>query len=677
MEKQKTAPAIKTKLVTTELLSFALQNISECVSITDEKNTLLYVNDAFLKTYGYTKEELIGKNVSMLRRSEKEETLGLVLEKTIQGKWQGELINKRKNGEEFPIFLSTSPIKYPDGSLKGLIGVAVDISQQKREQEAYHLLVDNSLQGLVIFQKAHVVFANPKALEIIDISFEEISKSDFGTLVRMIHPVDRKGVEENYKKYLSSGQEYNNQVFRIITRKNDLKWVEVYAMQTSFQGMRAVQLAFLDVTEKKSAEFSYRRINEQIKKYNQVYQELLKSDPADLNASLCRVTEAASNTVDVDRVSIWIFNDDKTTLECINLYDRREKKHSSGVMIDASSNPSYFHAVYKSRFISVTDVLTDKRTIELYDYSIQYKILSLLDFRIGYGSDFTGVICFEECSEKRLWAEDEISFASRVVDVVSFLLENNKRNLMEQALRESEKRLKELNITKDTFFSIIAHDLKSPYQSIVGFSELLHKEYENYSSEDKKMFISNIHESAQNTYKLLQNLLDWARVQTGKINFDPEILDLSTLINETLLFLKSQAEAKNLTLLSAVEYLTEVRADENMVKTILRNLISNAINYSCQGGKVTVSVRTLRQKAIPYIEIRVSDKGVGVSPIYIKKLFRIEEKFHTDGTNGEKGTGLGLILAKEFVELNGGKIWVESTEGKGSDFYFTLLAANS
>lgn len=236
------------------------------------------------------------------------------------------------------------------------------------------------------------------------------------------------------------------------------------------------------------------------------------------------------------------------------------------------------------------------------------------------------------------------------------------------------KELEEINISKDKFFSIIAHDLKGPFNSILGFADILHTEYDEYSDDERKHFIRNIVSSAQNTYKLLENLLEWSRAQTNRIDFKPEVLVLSSVINESILMVRGQAEAKDIHLFSAVEFDAHVTADENMVKTITRNLLSNAIKFSWRRGNIRVMdkpfIHPVNQKEM--IEITISDDGVGMSQIVLDQLFRIDQMVKTSGTDNERGTGLGLILCRELVMRNGGEIWAESELGKSTTLHFTL-----
>jgi PAS domain S-box-containing protein len=239
--------------------------------------------------------------------------------------------------------------------------------------------------------------------------------------------------------------------------------------------------------------------------------------------------------------------------------------------------------------------------------------------------------------------------------------------------RKNVNQLKELIATKDKFFSIIAHDLKNPFHQILGFAELLLSEIENYDKKQILKIAKYISTSAKNGYKLLENLLDWARSQTGALKYSPEKLNLFEIVRNEFSQLSSFALKKDITLINEISAHSKfiVFSDKEMLQTIFRNLISNAIKFTFQGGKVSVWVTEEKLK----YKILISDSGIGIHPSQISKIFKIDETTSTAGTDNETGTGLGLILCKEFVEKNGGEISVESKVGVGSIFCFTLLKA--
>lgn len=239
-----------------------------------------------------------------------------------------------------------------------------------------------------------------------------------------------------------------------------------------------------------------------------------------------------------------------------------------------------------------------------------------------------------------------------------------------EELRITNIKLNEVNATKDKFFSIISHDLKSPFNAILGFSEILLKEHKDYDDEEREERIKHVYNSANSTFKLLEDLLTWAHSQLGKITSSPEKLHLKRLLFETILDLQEPANKKNIQVSDTISENDIIFADKNMIATVLRNLISNAIKFTNKDGSIVISSE--KQANSNFLEISVTDTGVGIPKDKINDLFRIEKSTSTKGTENETGTGLGLMLCKEFVEKHGGEIWAESQIGKGSIFNFTI-----
>lgn len=235
-------------------------------------------------------------------------------------------------------------------------------------------------------------------------------------------------------------------------------------------------------------------------------------------------------------------------------------------------------------------------------------------------------------------------------------------------LQEKTATLEELNDTKDKLFSIIAHDLKSPFNSILGLSDLLIENNHIYDTSNVEYLSKNINSTAKNTLNLIENLLCWAQSQTNQIKYDPEAIELEKIIRKAVHFFNAPASVKNISLNHIQSYETIVYGDRIMLKLILHNLISNAIKFTHPNGKI--DIYSLHGEG--EVEITISDNGSGMNEATRNNLFETKTNLSAKGTNNEDGTGLGLILCKEFVEKNGGKIWVESELGKGSDFTFTI-----
>ncbi|MCI0472480.1 MAG: ATP-binding protein [Ignavibacteria bacterium] len=243
----------------------------------------------------------------------------------------------------------------------------------------------------------------------------------------------------------------------------------------------------------------------------------------------------------------------------------------------------------------------------------------------------------------------------------------------ETALRDREKELSELNKTKDKLFSIIAHDLKNPFLGILGFTEVLANTYDKYSEEEKLKMIRFVHNSTFNTYRLLENLLEWSRIQISGIKIVPSEIIAEELISDTTEMLLESAVRKNISVSIKTEKDTKIRTDEDMLKTIIRNLLSNAIKFTHKGGSVFLNADKIRGG----IRITVRDNGRGIQESLLNNLFSLDRNTSTNGTEGEKGTGLGLVLCKEFMDKLQGRIIAESTPGKGTKITVELPSLKS
>jgi len=239
-------------------------------------------------------------------------------------------------------------------------------------------------------------------------------------------------------------------------------------------------------------------------------------------------------------------------------------------------------------------------------------------------------------------------------------------------MHKQNEELKNLNYTKDRFFSIIAHDLKNPFNSLLGFTELLLSQYDKFTEEKKKQYVEIINDAAKKGFQLLENLLYWSRSQLNNIKLNQHYFSLNQVIIQEINSLKVQMLSKEINIEFDTSEDLRVFADENTIALVVRNLISNAVKYSHKNSKIELKLFNKDN----FVAFSVHDFGVGIEKEKIEKLFSFEEMVSTSGTNQETGTGLGLMISKEFIEKNGGKLTVESEAGMGSIFTFTLPKQN-
>jgi signal transduction histidine kinase len=266
------------------------------------------------------------------------------------------------------------------------------------------------------------------------------------------------------------------------------------------------------------------------------------------------------------------------------------------------------------------------------------------------------LVIAEEEKAKRV-AELVIANEEKAKRVAELVFTNNE---LQQSLQ--------LNADKDLFLSILAHDLRSPFTALLGITDLLIENIRVHNIDETEVLLNHLKDASMDTFALLEDLLKWTSTQSGKIPFNPQILDFSDICTNILETLNKNADAKNITVKSSTNDNISVFADIDMLKTVLRNLVSNAIKFTNKGGTIIINAEENSEN----VTISVSDNGIGIMPDKLTNLFDISHRQTTRGTEKESGTGLGLILCKEFVEKNAGKIWAESEAGKGSNFKFTL-----
>ncbi len=277
-----------------------------------------------------------------------------------------------------------------------------------------------------------------------------------------------------------------------------------------------------------------------------------------------------------------------------------------------------------------------------------------------------GVIVVQDYNDKVTYGEEEKQVLIYVSEQIASAISKKKD---EDELKRYSEELHELNKSKDKFFSIIAHDLRSPFYGLMGLTDILKSEYEDLRPDETKAYLDELYSSTSNLYTLIENLLEWSRIQSGKMTFQPEVIDFKELLEEVISVLHQTAQLKSISIDKFITDCFMIYGDRAMIRSLMQNLISNAIKFTHKGGSIYISCSKINDEKV---EVKVIDSGVGINEDKISKLFRIDENISSIGTNKEKGTGLGLLLCKEIVEKHGSAIKVSSEIGKGSCFSFTL-----
>jgi PAS domain S-box-containing protein len=333
---------------------------------------------------------------------------------------------------------------------------------------------------------------------------------------------------------------------------------------------------------------------------------------------------------------------------------------------------------------SVKEEIVDTNLEDIIPDSNQNYFINLWEKQFKKGIDSNEnyeIPVLTDNGEERLWKWHNVLLKDEKGEVVFIMsscediTENKWLEKREQVRDDVINKLTKMNESKDSLFSLIAHDLRSPFNSLLGFSEILNSEYDTLTSTEIKDYLNVIYETSKNLYGMTNNLLHFSRFQIGRIEYNPVELDFKKMIDRVLLLLKGNSVKKQINIVVDISVDIKVFADEDMVNSILQNLISNAVKFTNKGGNIHLSaIQYSDPDGKPMIEVSVNDDGIGIEDGLKEKLFK-EHVPSSNGTNKEIGTGLGLLLAKEFVEQNGGKIIVLSKVKGGSTFTFTLPAA--
>jgi len=286
------------------------------------------------------------------------------------------------------------------------------------------------------------------------------------------------------------------------------------------------------------------------------------------------------------------------------------------------------------------------------------------------------IYSFIKFRERRL-IQDKLLLQLKVQEQTRELIEKNevlfeqKQEIQEKntAIERKNEELLKTNAEKDKFFSIIAHDLRSPFNGFLGLTQIMTEELSTLTMDEIQEIAERLNSSATNLFKLLENLLEWARIQQGLIPFKPALTHLKLIVNECVEMIHESAKIKEIEIDYDIPSDLEIFADRKMLQTVIRNLVSNAVKFTPKGGKINILTNTKSEKSV---EISITDTGIGMSPKIVDNLFKPDVQTSRLGTEGESSTGLGLLLCKEFVAKHGGEIRVESEQGKGSTFYFTI-----
>jgi PAS domain S-box len=539
-----------------------------------------------------------------------------------------------------------------------------------RESEERFRTIAESLPVLI-----SIYSSKDSKFSFVNESYEKVFGFKKGELIDknildfLYNPEDRLSLDNTLKE---KGRVYNKEL-RVKKTDGTPFWIMTSIRKIMFMNEVAYLIASIDITETKKVQEELLQLNRTLNAHSKSSQAMMHSNYEfkyinevckiiieDCGHSMVWIGYAQNNKLKtVKPVAYYGF--DKGYIDHLNItWDHTEKgKGPTGTAI-RTGKPSMCRNMLTDPAFKPWRAAAIERG---YASSIVLPLLS-------DGKSFGAISIYSKKTDP--FSESEIKLLTALADDLAYgitylRLAESEREAM-RVIKESENKLKDLIATKDKFFNIVAHDLKNPFTSLLGSSELLYDNIDQMSRENISDLALILNDSAKGGYAILQNLLDWSRSETGLLKFNPESLNLRIVVNESLENVQLQVANKGISAISELNEDFFIFTDKNMIDTVLRNLISNAVKYTYKKGTVVVRAKRNTKECI----ITVKDSGIGIEKEKVETLFRLENSLSLPGTEKEQGTGLGLKLCKEFTERMGGRIWVESKEGKGSEFNFTI-----
>jgi PAS domain S-box-containing protein len=649
------------------LLNSLIEGIPDSIYFKDKESRFIKVNKAMLRKHGFKSDkEIIGKTDFELFGKEHAQQAFEDEQKIIQTGIP--IINKEEkedwaDGRTTWVSTTKMPLYNNQGEIIGTFGVSRDITdkviteeQIKNSEKLYRSLFENSIDGMFLMTDV-VLDCNQAVCEMLQYDKEFLVGLSPAEFSPEYQPDGKKSID-SAKEKIEAALNGVPQRFMWIHKRKDGELIEtdVSLKDVSIAGEKLVQAILRDVTERNRNE----RIREALFEISEaVY------TAQDINQLYEKIHKVVGKLMSSKNFYIAIYNEAEQTISFpywVDEYDPPQptKKLSRGLT-------EYVLRTGKPALIDAERDLELRRLGEVELIGSPQAIWLGVPLKVGEKT--IGVIVVQDYENEKAFGEEEVQILTFVSEQIAIAIERKRHT---DEINRIAEELRQLNNTKDKFFSIIAHDLRNPFITILGFTDLLLTDYKELDESEIIFYLEEMKKSAEISHNLLQNLLQWSRSQTGRIEFNPTKILLKNLVNVNLELLQPTAANKEIQIKSEVVDDIYVQADEDMLNTIIRNLITNAIKFTPKGGTITIAAKEVGK----YAEISVEDTGVGMSEATMANLFRLDTTHSTLGTNQEAGTGLGLILCKEFVEKHDGKIWVESKLGVGSKFIFYLPLAD-
>jgi PAS domain S-box-containing protein len=594
----------------------------------DEQGIMILVNKAFCDLVSLDKIELIGKELSIIYSKDSQSS---ILEHAINRIKTGKVGRQIEreltlwNNQKVWFELSNSEITSEDGA-KFILSIFRDITKQKTAQEAllesehrFRKIFTESTDPVLLLGVHGIIDCNRAALNILGYKHKsEILYKQPSQFSPKYQPDGKLSSQKAADVIAIANTKGYYQFEWIHSKKDGTEFpVEVVLTQISVSGENILHIVWRDILKRKKAE-------EELQQSEKRYRELFEQS--------------------VDIICTLDFN---------------------GVFKSISPAVTNILGYAPEELIGKKlDSILVEDSLKLTEYEKQKALVSPNEI-----SDYEIEIITKSGETKTIEVKTKFRFSdSKPFEILAVARDITERKQFENNLQKISIELKESNAAKDKFLSILSHDLKGPFNGFLGITSIIADEAESLSLDELKQMSSELHKSLLGQYKLLEDLLEWSTLQTGRISFQPTLINVKSDITEIINLFLPNISAKNMDVLNQIVTEVTVHADKHLFNTLFRNLLSNALKFSKDNGKIIFQTSINDES----VRISVKDNGVGIKEENIQKLFQFNNNITTLGTRGEKGTGFGLILCKDIMEKHGGTIEVESVEGEGTTFYINF-----
>jgi len=609
-----------------------VHNATDLICNFSESEKIIYANPSFFTELGYSEQEVSEKKLTDFLDAASQQQNKFSIKQILQGKINSaELTFVKKNGDLLEALGNFSVTYDSQKRIKYIGGIFSNITAKKtfeRELLLMRAIFEASNDGMAVESGHSFVIVNNSFAKIFGYEKEEELLNT--NPMQLVDPLDYKRIMAYTEARLRKEDAPNHYEFLGRQKNGTQNFVEVSVTSFEFKDNLFFVIISRDISERK-------RVQQAIKESEERYRTITEN----LDDSLWTAERFGKN------IRYTFFT---SSIEKITGYSQTEFLHDA---------KHFFKITFPDDFKKIKEKM--RKFVNNY-----YKNSEELVFRIIHKQGHL------------VWVKNKISVTrnkrGEIMKMFGLVSDISIQKKAEEEVQRSSDNLKKLNDTKDRFISIVSHDLRTPFSSILGFTDILLTDDE-ISEEESKQYIGYIQESAQSMLALVNSLLDWTRLQTGRIRFEPAKTDLFENVKKAFDSVSGFARKKEIALENLITDEINVFADKSLLAQVFGNLLSNALKFTKSGGTISISYA---QSDIPrFIEVWVNDTGTGISKENLGKVFNVDAKFTSEGTAGEKGTGLGLSLVKEIVEKHGGKIWVESKVGKGTSFKFTLPKASA